>query len=247
MKGDIGHDRKDIGMMIKTFCEAFKKKAKHNRPGLILKTSYASFSISDRDIMMKKIQQILYQYGNDIPNVYLLHGDLTDEEMNSLYNHPKVKSMISFTKGEGFGRPLLEFSLTGKPVIASNWSGHIDFLNPEYCVLLPGELTQVDKSASDKMILQTSKWFTVNYGYAAGVLQDVKDNYKKYLEKSRKQPQYIKDNFNLAKMGEMLCKFVDKGLEGVPQQMSLKLPTLKRVAKDETNKIKLPTLKKAKV
>ena len=242
LKGDIGHDRKDIGMMIKTFCEAFKKKAKHNRPGLILKTSYASFSISDRDIMMKKIQQILYQYGNDIPNVYLLHGDLTDEEMNSLYNHPKMKAMLSFTKGEGFGRPLLEYSITGKPVIASNWSGHLDFLNKEYCTLLPGQLTQVDPSAADKFILKEAQWFTVDYQYASRVIQDVTDNYKGYLLKSRKQTQYVKDNFSLEKMAEKFCGLIDKGLSNVPQQVSLNLPKLKKV--NDVPKINLPKLKK---
>ena len=57
---------------------------------------------------------------------------MTDEEMNSLYNHPKVKAMVSFTKGEGFGRPLAEFGTTGKPIIASNWSGHLDFLSAPF-------------------------------------------------------------------------------------------------------------------
>jgi hypothetical protein len=62
----------------------------------------------------------------------LLHGEFTDVEMNEIYNHSKVKAMVSLTKGEGFGRPLLEFSLTNKPIISSNWSGHIDYLNPEF-------------------------------------------------------------------------------------------------------------------
>jgi len=129
LKGAMGQDRKDVGMMIKTFCESFKNKMPKNRPALILKTSHATFSIIDRDEIMKKVQQIMEPYGNKAPNIYLLHGDLTDEEMNSLYNHPKINAMISFTKGEGFGRPLLEFGITGKPIIASNWSGHLDFLH----------------------------------------------------------------------------------------------------------------------
>ena len=58
----------------------------------------------------------------------------------NLYNHPKVKAMVSLTKGEGFGRPLLEFSLTNKPVIASNWSGQTDFLNPEFTALVNGNI-----------------------------------------------------------------------------------------------------------
>ena len=240
LKGAIGQDRKDIGMMIKTFCESFKNKQAKNRPGLILKTSHATFSVIDRDEITKKIHQITAPYGDKIPNIYLLHGDLTDEEMNSLYNHPKINAMISFTKGEGFGRPLMEFGITGKPIIASDWSGHKDFL--KYATLLPGELTNVHSTAADKFILRGSKWFTVNYGYASKILQDIVTNYKKYCEISRKQPHHVKTNFSLAVMSKKFCDIVDNGLQSVPQQMSLKLPKLKKVT--EAPKIKLPKLNK---
>jgi len=150
--------------------------------------------------------------------------------------------MISFTKGEGFGRPLLEYSITGKPVIASNWSGHLDFLNKDHCTLLPGKLTQVDQSAADKFILKEAKWFTVDYQYASRVIQDVMDNYKTYLARSRKQTQYVKDNFSLEKMSEKFCAIVDTALSSVPQQMSLNLPKLKKVG--SAPKITLPKLKK---
>ena len=193
-------------------------------------------------MIMNKIQQIVQPYGNTAPDIYLLHGDLTDSEMNSLYNHPKIKAMVSFTKGEGYGRPLLEFSNTGKPVLASNWSGHIDFLNKDYCVLLPGKLTDVHSSAVNSFIIKGSKWFTVDYNYAAQVIQDVIKNYKQYLSKSRKQRQYVKDNFSLKYMSEIFCKLVDNGMTNVPQQVGLKLPKLKKVSSPTT--LKLPKLKK---
>ena len=41
-------------------------------------------------------------------------------EMNEMYNHPKVKAHLTFTHGEGFGRPLLEASFSGKPIISTN-------------------------------------------------------------------------------------------------------------------------------
>ena len=244
IKGNLGHDRKDVGMMIKTFCETFKNVNQRNRPGLILKTSGAGFSIIDRDEIFKKITSILKPYGNKAPNVYLLHGDLSDAEMNSLYNHPKVKAMVSFTKGEGFGRPLMEFGITGKPIIASGWSGQLDFLKPEHCILLPGQLTKVDRSAADRFILQESQWFTVNYQYASNVLKDLEKNYKKYLENSRKQPKYIKDNFSLDKMTEKFTEILSKNVTITEQVSSLKLPKLKKVGSQNGNQIKLPKLKK---
>ena len=244
IKGNLGQDRKDVGMMIKTFCETFKNVNQRNRPGLILKTSGAGFSIIDRDEILKKIKSILQPYGNKAPNIYLLHGDLSDAEMNSLYNHPKVKAMESFTKGEGFGRPLMEFGITGKPIIASGWSGQLDFLKPEHCILLPGQLTKVDRSAADRFILQEAQWFTVNYQYASNVLKDLEKNYKKYLENSRKQPKYIKDNFSLDKMTEKFTEILSKNVTITEQVSSLKLPKLKKVGSQNGNQIKLPKLKK---
>jgi glycosyltransferase involved in cell wall biosynthesis len=169
---------------------------------------------------------------------------LTDEEMNSLYNHPKIKAMISFTKGEGFGRPLLEFSLTGKPIIASNWSGQTDFL--KHSVLLPGQLTEIDKSAADNFLIKGSKWFTVNYQYASRVLKDVTENYKMYIPNAKKQARYVRENFNLELMSAKFCELVEKGLETVPQQVKLKLPKLKKADNDKP-KLKLPKLKKVEV
>jgi glycosyltransferase involved in cell wall biosynthesis len=228
LKGNLGHDRKDVGMLIKVFAETFKNKASRNRPALVLKTSSATFSIIDREDITRKIQSILQPYGNKAPNVYLLHGDLTDEEMNSLYNHSKIKAMVSFTKGEGFGRPLLEFTATGKPVIASGWSGHVDFLK-DHSILLPGSINDIDASAVDNFLLKGSKWFTVDYGYAMRIFKDMTENYKRYLDNSRKQMTHTKKNFTLDVMAEKFVAMIDKGLEGVPQQVDLKLPKLKKV------------------
>jgi len=93
--------------------------------------------------------------------------------VNELYNHSKVKAMVSFTKGEGFGRPLLEFGLTGKPIIASGWSGHIDFLHPEYNVLLSGNLEKVHPSAANNWLIQESQWFQVNSKQGISALKEV--------------------------------------------------------------------------
>lgn len=231
LQGEIGQDRKDVGMLIKTFLETFKNKKQ--RPGLILKTQSASPSIMDREEILNKIRIIQESVGGDLPSVYLLHGEFTDEEINEMYNHPKVKAHISFTKGEGFGRPLLEASVSQKPVIASNYSGHIDFLHPEMSVLLPGKVTQIHPSAVIKdMLIPESGWFTVDYNKASEVLEDVYKNYKKYLEGAKRQSYRSRTEFSLDKMSEKLLEILDKA----PKPVTLKLPELK--------KIELPKLKK---
>jgi glycosyltransferase involved in cell wall biosynthesis len=119
LQGELGQDRKDVGMLVKTFLETFKNKK--TKPGLILKTSAGNYSIMDRDSILEKIRAIEEQVGGNLPSIYLLHGELSDKEVNILYNHPKIKAHISFTKGEGYGRPLLEASISAKPVIASGY------------------------------------------------------------------------------------------------------------------------------
>ena len=229
LQGNIGHDRKNVGGMIHTFFNTFKNKAK--KPALILKTSIVAPGITNVHEIRKRIEMIQGMIDSkNLPNVYILDGDLSDEEMNSLYNHPKVKAHLSFTRGEGFGRPLLEACVSGKPIIASNWSGHLDFLNPEYNFLIGGELQKVDPSAANDWIRKESQWFGINYGEAGGVMKWVYDNYKKSVEKSRKNRKYVKDNFTIRKMSELLDKILQdyKAGEG-PQQVELKLPKLKKV------------------
>jgi glycosyltransferase involved in cell wall biosynthesis len=224
LQGNLGQDRKDTGMLVKTFLETFKGKGP--KPGLILKTCGGTYSIMDRDSMVEKIQSLKKLVGDtNLPNVYLLHGELTDEEMNELYNHPKVKAHVTFTKGEGFGRPLLESTVSQKPVIAPNYSGHIDFLDAEMSVLLTGELTQLHPSAVvPNMLLADSSWFTVDYKKAAEVLVDVYKNNKKYLDGAKKQAYRSRNEFSLEKMGEKLLHLLE---EKAP--VTFKLPTLKRI------------------
>jgi glycosyltransferase involved in cell wall biosynthesis len=225
LQGEIGQDRKDVGMLVKTFLETFKNKKQ--RPGLILKTQSATSSVMDREEMLDKIRAIEESVGGDLPSIYLLHGELTNEEINELYNHPKVKAFVSFTKGEGYGRPLLESSISGKPVIASAYSGHLDFLSGDMSILLPGEVKQIHSSAVvQDMLLAESSWFTVNYERASKVLDDVYKNYKKYVDGAKKQSYRSRTEFSLEKMEEKLLDILDSK---VPKPVEFKLPQLKKI------------------
>lgn len=229
LKGDVGQDRKDVGMLIKCFVEAFKNV--ENKPALVLKTSGSSFSPMERDKFSNRIKEIVGDVKNP-PSIYLLFGDLTNDEMNSLYNHSKIKSMVSITKGEGFGRPLLEFTMTGKPVIASNWSGHKDFLSVENSVLVGGQLQEVHESAIDTFIIKGSKWFTANYNEVAQILNMVHNDYDSFLIKSQKLKEENKNKFSLEKMKdkfqEILKPFVVE-LQPKPHMTQLILPKLNKV------------------
>jgi hypothetical protein len=235
MQGQLGEDRKNVGLLIKAFFETFKNKSK--KPALILKTSTVGSSYMDRDELIKRIKMIKDSVkSTNLPNVYLLHGEFTDIEMNEIYNHSKVKAMINLTKGEGFGRPLLEFSLVNKPIITTNWSGHIDYLNPEFVTLLQGTMAKVHPSAANNMLLADAEWFNVDHGHVGHYLKDVFENYKGYAENAKRQGFQSRTKFSFDAMKEKLDVLLTAKIPEFPKQVQLQLPKLK--------KIELPKLKK---
>ena len=243
LQGDVGKDRKDVGMLVKVFLETFKNMKK--KPGLIMKTGGAGFSVLDREDILNKINSIKESVKGNLPNIYFLHGDFTDEEMNELYNHPKVKVHISLTHGEGFGRPLLEATISGKPVIAPNWSGHLDFLPKNLAILLGGSLQNVEPgSIPDNMRIEGSQWFTVNYQETSVVMKELYKNYRKYSLNAKKLAIGNRAKFSLDSMTKKLGKILDKYVPEFPKEVKLDLPKLKKVGSTETQKIKLPKLKK---
>tara|TARA_Y100000592_G_C5440016_1_gene302848 strand:- start:207 stop:1523 length:1317 start_codon:yes stop_codon:yes gene_type:complete len=243
LQGGLTQDRKDVGSLVKTFLTSFKDQK--NQPALILKTSGASPSILDREDLFEKINSIKSQIKGQLPNIYVLHGDLRDEEINQIYNHPKVKAHISFTHGEGFGRPLLEASLSEKPVIAPSWGGQMDFLTKD-SILLPGDLVDVHKSSIPKEFrVKGAQWFQVNYQYASSVMKELYKNYSKYITNAKKQTIINKQKFSLEAMTSKLDEILTKHLpniEAQPQQVQMKLPQLKKV--ESVKKVGLPKLKK---
>ena len=239
MQGNFGHDRKNIAFTVKSFYETFKNK--ENPPALILKTSRVNASIGDKELIQRKINDIKDSIeAKNLPSVYLLHGEFTDNEMNELYNHPKIKSMISFTKGEGFGRPLLEFSLIDKPIIASGWSGHIDFLHKDHTALCGGKINPIDKSAQVKgMLIEGSQWFDVDHNYVNHFYNDIINNYDVWLEKAKNQGKLSRKEFSFSKMVNKLSEILDKNLKELPKKMELKLPGMDKIKMPKKNKLKI--------
>jgi glycosyltransferase involved in cell wall biosynthesis len=238
LKGSLGQDRKDIGMAIKTFATVFQYMPKDKRPGLIIKTSSAGFSVIDREATREKIENVVKSFGEKCPSIYLVHGDMEETDMSNLYHHPKVKAMISFAKGEGYGRPIAEFTLTGKPILASGWSGQLDFLPVEHSVLLEGSLTAVDESAADQFLMKEAQWFSVNYSIAANKIYDVYKNYDTYLKKSEGLRTNTLNNFTLDKMNDKFIEIMETYVKAQPKLVPFNLP------KVNSSKMQIPKLNK---
>jgi hypothetical protein len=222
------NDRKDIGNLIKTFLTTFRDEKK--KPALVLKTSGVSFSKIDKYEILDKIDRIKKEVGGDnLPQIYLLHGDLTDAEMNYLYNHKKIKAHVNFTHGEGYGHPLLLASLSGKPILASNWSGHLDFLNPQYTNLLTGEIKQIPPESANEWLIREAGWFNVNYEQAGRKMKGLIDNYEKLLEKAENLRVENMEKFSLLQMDKAFHALLDKYIPEFPTEQKIILPKLKKI------------------
>jgi hypothetical protein len=158
-----------------------------------------------------------------------------------------VKAMVSLTKGEGFGRPLLEFSLSKKPIIVSGWSGHMDFISPEFSVCIGGELTNVHPSAvQEKMILAESQWFSPHHPEVGHSLKDMFENYKNYTDGGKRQAYKSKNEFSWEAMKSLLESRLDELIPEFPKQVELKLPKLNLPSLNTPKlpKLNLPKLEK---
>ena len=238
MHGELGHDRKNVGLLVKTFYEIFKDKK--IKPALILKTAVVSGSHMDRSEIMRRIDMIKDSIpSNDLPSIYLLHGELSNIEVNEIYNHPKVKTMVCLTRGEGFGRPLLEFSLVNKPIITTAWSGHTDFLNEGDVGYVGGELEQLHNSSLvPNMLLKEAQWFKPNLGDVKYLFEDTFKNYKDWVTKAKRQTKISKTKFSYKSMSNQINEIFDISLPILPKKMELKLPGMDKIKMPKKSKLK---------
>tara|TARA_R110002074_G_scaffold257513_2_gene430016 strand:+ start:1239 stop:2564 length:1326 start_codon:yes stop_codon:yes gene_type:complete len=243
MQGAFGEDRKNMGYTIKSFLETFKNKK--DAPALVMKSHSATTSIMDRERMLDKIDDVRSTVKGKLPNIYLIHGEVSDASMNLLYNHNKIKAFVSLPKGEGFGRPFLEFSLVNKPIIASGWSGQVDFLDREFVRYVTGEIKPVHKSALvENTIIQQAEWFTPDAIDTGKAYKEVFKDYSKWLIKAKRQGHKSRTKFSFDSMTNLLEKILTDNIPDFPKQVGLTLPKLKKVTDNATSpKINLPKLK----
>ena len=184
------NDRKNIQYLMKWFSETFKGIT--SKVGLVVKTSAGRLTHLDRTMVFNVLNKTLIENklvepGVVGPKFYFLHGDLTDQEMKDLYTHQKIKGLINCSKGEGFGLPVLEAAVCGLPVLATNWSGYLDFLNKGKFIKFDYKLDSIHPSRIDREIfVEGAKW-------ANPVDEDVKKKLLKFYEKPEIPQQWAKD------------------------------------------------------
>jgi glycosyltransferase involved in cell wall biosynthesis len=197
--------RKNLANTLKWFVEEFHD----DEVGLVLKANLANCSTGDKLHCAENIRHILKAYPQRKCKIYLLHGDLTLEQMNYLYAHPKIKSYVTLTHGEGFGMPIFEAAYHGLPVIAPQWSGQCDFLEapvlnkkknktkirPLFCKVEYTIKEIPDEVIWDGVLERGAKWCYPTESSSKRCMRDVYKNYTRYVGMANKLKKHILTNF----------------------------------------------------
>lgn len=209
LPGGLGHDRKNIANVIKLYIESVASGG-HDKVGLILKTGMGRPNELGKHNIRRTIQYIIEASGVDADKVDIrvIHGEMTDAEVVSLYTHDSIKAMISLSHGEGWCRPLAEFGLTGKPIVAPNWGGQCEYLDVDNAYLVDGDLSVVSRESVNVHIIEGSKWWYPKRDSAVQQIQAPISAYDKALVRGGKLREKLVANYKLSDMANKLSSVI---------------------------------------
>ena len=198
--------RKNVEQLIDAFVEAF---GDNENVGLVIKANMAKNSLIDRTNTAFNFKRKILKHGDRKCKIYLLHGFLNDNEMAGLYTHPKIKAIVSTTHGEGYGLPLFEAASHGLPVIATDWSGHLDFLyksqkqksgkikNKHMFSRISYTLQNIGEDAVwDGVLVKDSKWAFPEQGSIKMNLEEVYRDHGRFAKRAKELQKWIIKEFS---------------------------------------------------
>lgn len=200
------NDRKNLFYGLKWFCEKFKDNKK---VGLVLKTSFGRGTTIDKKMTVDTIENILKEVRpGKFPKVNILHGNMTESDIASVYLHRKIHCLLAPTRGEGYGLPIIEAAASGMPVVATGWSGHTDFLKDDYYVKLDYTLKNISHDRIDNRIfMKDTRWANVSEEDFKLKIKNVVDNYSMHLENAKSLQKIIKKSFSKSSVIKIYNEF----------------------------------------
>ena len=210
--------RKNMETLLNSYINEFSD---NEDVGLILKSNIVKNNVIDRKALSDGIRGILDKYPDRKCKVYLLHGDMTDKEIHSLYTHPNIKAYVTTTHGEGFGLPIFEAAYSGMPVIAPDWSGHVDFLykptkvknkirNKACFSKIDYTLRPVQKdSVWPGVIVADSMWCYAEEKSTRNKMRDVYKDYGRFKKQANQLKKWVLENFKESDLHKKFNDYID--------------------------------------
>ena len=206
-------DRKNILNTIKWACEEF---AGEENVEIILKTSFGKGSTVDKKMCRDYLKAFkeMHQLPSH-PKIKLVHGNMKKEEMSALFNHRHVKCYVTATRGEGYGLPLVEAAAAGIPIVATGWSGHLEFLNKQYFGSVDYDLVEIQKTKIDNRVFKEGfKWANPRKESFKKEIRKVKDNYQTAKQNAKLLMKDVRFNYNKeaikSKYNDLLSEYLEK-------------------------------------
>jgi len=214
--------RKNTENLIRWFVEEFYDK----KVGLVLKCNVRNNSTLDKLYLTKIMSDLLREYDQRECKIYLIHGDMHESELTALYQHPKIKALISLSHGEGFGLPIFEAAYNELPIIAPNWSGYVDFLYAPvkdkktkkeklkaHFAKVKYTIKPVQKEAVwDGVIQKDSMWCYPEQGSFKMRLRELRRDHSRFKSQAKKLAKHIRENFTEEKQYEKFVNIFSAGM-----------------------------------
>ena len=205
MSQPAGEDRKGIGLLIQLFCEQF---ADNQDVGLVLKTLTMNTSSPDFYHTKMRIEDI--KRGKPFPKIYLIHGDMREDELAQLYRHPKIKAFVSLTSGEGWHRMAAEAAASNLPLIITGWSSHMDFVQKDKANIVSYELKEVPRSViAGGFFEQGMQWAFPDPANAKRKMRLCYDGYSVALSRAKELGEIFRKNWNREATSKQLVAAID--------------------------------------
>lgn len=206
-------DRKNLVNTIKWITEEFRD---NDDVGIVLKTSFGKGSTADKRLCKEYLRKLKSDLGIEKDNhmLSLLHGNMSTVEIASLYHHKNIKMYASATRGEGYGLPLIEAAVAGLPIVATGWSGHLEFLNKQLFNPVDYELVQIEKSRVDgRIFVEGVKWANVLESSFKEQIRKVYEEYRESKDKANKLMKDVRVNFSSFNIKEKYNRLFEEYFE----------------------------------
>jgi len=187
-------DRKNPLGAIEAYCKAFTPSDRS--VGLVLKLTHM-----DADVLRKA-----HAHLDGYPNVVWVDKMLPKEALNSLIACMDV--FVSLHRSEGFGLVIAEAMLLGKPVVATNWSANIEFMDESTACMVEYRIITLQQDIPP--YAKGDRWADPDVAHAARHMRRLHDDPLFYADLAERAQKHASEQFSPLRMADVLRTRVER-------------------------------------